>query len=528
MKIFNNRESLKLTLLTVLTNHFRTKFISAVRDVLSEVKKDDVTDIICMQLLKLIERSIEAINMGLAEPNIILQFSNLSENPDLMIEIETRLNNEYRDEKVTTLVVNFFTALVLNVGLMRNKDAFIECISDFSASGFKESSQKIENLRQVIGDINNALSLTVDSDNGKTFLLECDDEVGLSDSINEIRYEDSFKLLCGIDGLDTRIGGFRPNKTYMFAALSGRFKSGTLLNIALGMVSNNKLDDSLLQGKSPLLLFISFENTRAQTLERAMSYFGYTHDQIKMMNDEDMYAVLRHNLKPKTASDIRFLMKTYENASMDEEDISSVIKEYESKGYKVIAVISDYINLHKVTIDKVDEASRLIPVVKSLRNARNKIAIRHSIPFITAGQLNREGERELEAAKKKTYDAATALNASHLAGAHAAKNEVEMLIFGHRDKYNNVDCMSFNINKDRDSKGGDDDRYFVTTFEKGGFKIDKNNFKTVLDITPDGSSIAGMISAGSTFNDAADVVATNNMQDNAYKPKLDFTGVNVA
>lgn len=530
MNIFTNREHLKVTLLIMLTNATRTKFVYTVRDVIHEAKDDEVSDIICKQLISLIKRSIEAIDIGLTDPNMILQFSNIAENEELMIEISSRLSNEYFDEKLVESVVRYYSALVLNLGLMRKKDELMESISDFSSAGFKDATDKIEKLRCVVGDINEALSVVVDSDTGKTFLIDDDDEIGLTEGINEIRYEDSFKLWSGITGLDKRINGFRPNKTYMFAALSGRFKSGTLLNIALGIVANNKLDEDLLQGKKPLLLFLSFENTRAQTLERAMSYFGYTHEQIKMMDDEEMFSVLRDKLKPKSASDIRFLMKNYENASKDEEDISTVIKEYESKGYKVIAVISDYINLHKVSIDKVDEASRLIPVVKSLRNARNKIAIRHSIPFITAGQLNREGERELEAAKKKTFDAATALNASHLAGAHAAKNEVEMLIFGHRDKYNNVDCMAFNINKDRDSKGGDDDRYFVTTFGKGGFKIDESDHKSVLDITPDGSSIAGMISAGSTFSTMADELAVEESSTStvkAYKPQLNFDGVDV-
>ena len=82
-------------------------------------------------------------------------------------------------------------------------------------------------------------------------------------------------LQTGIRQLNANLGpGFRGGKLYCFLGMSGRFKSGTLLNIADQISKFNPLLEDVVDGKRNTILFITAENTINETIERLYAMYA--------------------------------------------------------------------------------------------------------------------------------------------------------------------------------------------------------------------------------------------------------------
>ncbi|MGL5316768.1 MAG: DnaB family ATPase [Peptostreptococcaceae bacterium] len=498
--IIRNREMIVVTFMSVAQNIGLDKHRNNVKEIMtSNIKL--ANDVEIVELCKHVIRLCDIITDGITDMKTAIDFIRTNDT-NLMMELENRCINETLTNSVLNSVTNYYASLISYKPIIDKKEEIIDAYMNFSVSSFGEGAEAIHTLDSILSKTKNTIDSVKESDNpGKTLLVEYDHDIGLKESIKELRYENEVVIKTGTPLDELFGGGIRPNKSYIFAGLSGMFKSGTLLNIALGIKdSNEHLTADKFEGKIPIVPYFTFEVTRAKTLSRILAYYGYNKDDIEKMNDEVMESLVQKLLRPKSPDGFRVVIKEFRSNTVTDAQLRMEVKMLEDKGYKVLAIVDDYLRLHKVEYSEVDKADKIIPVVKSARACRNT-AIDFGAAFISGAQLNREGEKEFKAAMRKHMDALKNLDASFLAGAHALKDELDALVFLARAKYDGRDFIAFKSDKDRDNdneseelkKKGIND-YMVCEFENG-FKIGKTFHKSVIDMFPSIETTTGVFAA---------------------------------
>ena len=90
--------------------------------------------------------------------------------------------------------------------------------------------------------------------------------------IYDIVTSPSRRLVCGLQGLNIMTGGgFESERIYMFLGITGAGKSITLLDIMLQMKKYNKHYQLKDPSKRPCILYLTMENTVAETVTRLFS-----------------------------------------------------------------------------------------------------------------------------------------------------------------------------------------------------------------------------------------------------------------
>jgi len=184
--------------------------------------------------------------------------------------------------------------------------------------------------------------------------------------------------------------GFYGGRVYTILGLTGKFKSGTLLNLADQIVKYNPQVIPVEDGKRKTLLFITMENSINETMERLFDMYSDSNQELRECDLDEVLRVLRQN-GGYTFSDtqgISIEMRYFTNLEIKTSNIYSIIQDMEDNGMKVIGLILDY--LMQLDSDRPhhgDERLRLANCIKELK----ALAQTFAIPVITVMQINREG-----------------------------------------------------------------------------------------------------------------------------------------
>lgn len=210
-------------------------------------------------------------------------------------------------------------------------------------------------------------------------------------------------LQTGIRNLNSILGpGFRGGKLYTILGMSGKFKSGTLLNIADQITKfNPSLEKITADGKRNTLLFITMENSIDETIERLYNMYADPTDEFLKATPEEVVEVLRNRGKYAFDSDqcdgISIEIRYYSNMEINTNELYHIIDDMEQNGKHVIGLILDYIKrINSVYKHNGDETVRVTYVAKELKT----IALAYDIPVITAQQINRMGNATIDSAMR--------------------------------------------------------------------------------------------------------------------------------
>ena len=207
-------------------------------------------------------------------------------------------------------------------------------------------------------------------------------------------------LQTGIRQLNAILGpGFRGGKLYTILGMSGRFKSGTLLNIADQITKFNPQLEPVVDGVRNTLLFITMENTIDETIERIFNMYADSDADFLTATPEEICRVIRevgkYNFSDNMGIDIEF--RYYANMEIKTSQIYHIINDMETRGQHVIGVILDYIKRIDTEFNHAgDETLRVTYAAKELKS----IAEFYNIPVITAQQINRMGNATVDSAMK--------------------------------------------------------------------------------------------------------------------------------
>lgn len=207
-------------------------------------------------------------------------------------------------------------------------------------------------------------------------------------------------LQTGIRHLNALLGpGFRGSKLYVFLGMSGKFKSGTLLNLADMIRKYNPQLEKVVDGKRNTVLFITCENSIEETVERVFNMYSPADDKFLNSSLEDVYTAIhdRGGYAYTDESGIDVQIMYFANMEINTGRLYDIIDHMEEEGKHCICLIMDYIKkIDSVFNHRGDEVVRMTYVARELKS----LAEFYNIPVITAQQINRNGNATIDAAMR--------------------------------------------------------------------------------------------------------------------------------
>lgn len=299
-------------------------------------------------------------------------------------------------------------------------------------------------------------------------------------------------LQTGIRHLNSLLGpGFRGSKLYTILGMSGKFKSGTLLNLADQIRKFNPQLEDVVDGKRNTILFITMENSIEETIERVFSMYSPAGEKILKRSSEEVYQIITetggYTYTDKKGIDIQFMY--FSNMEINTAKIYNIIDDMEKNGAHCIALILDYIKkIDSVFDHHGDDVQRMTYVARELKT----IAEFYNIPVITAQQINRMGNAIIDAAMRDgKEDLLRFIGNSDIGGAWGVVEESDWiaLISLERSKKNGKLYLSFKNTKNRAGKDPTISDYFNHPF------CDVNDLRLETDMDKEGSLSVLMLSS---------------------------------
>lgn len=203
-------------------------------------------------------------------------------------------------------------------------------------------------------------------------------------------------LTTGIQALNQMLaGGFLGSRLYTFLGLPAGFKSGVLLKCAIDIKKYNKDAPTKVPGARKTILFVTMENTVAETVQRAFN-MTVSDEAMKDFTPTQVYDMVMKEgvFKVQGDNDINVVFAYFPGNSIDTDHLYSMISDIEDDGGEIVALILDYIKRIRPSLPARDEKEGLKNVTDELK----VIATHYNIPVITAHQLNRDAAATIDAA----------------------------------------------------------------------------------------------------------------------------------
>lgn len=207
-------------------------------------------------------------------------------------------------------------------------------------------------------------------------------------------------LQTGIRQLNAILSpGFQSGRLYTILGGSGKFKSGTLLNLADQIRRFNPQIIPVENGLRKCVLFITLENSIEETVERLYDMYSGMDADLRNMSTEEVIDTLREEggLDFRNGGGIDICFRYAGNLEISTADIYGIVTDMNNKGLAPICIVLDYIKrIDSAHNSNGDERVRMSFVAKELKT----IAQYYEIPVITAMQLNREGNSIIDSAMR--------------------------------------------------------------------------------------------------------------------------------
>ena len=301
-------------------------------------------------------------------------------------------------------IANAIRIRVQTIAINLKKAELLETLDKLDANSFKPAyAELVEQVRRQMTELIGELQQN-DSDQGlmQEFAFSMADAAALIDKIVKKAKRPASILQTGIRQLNSILSpGFQSGRMYCFLGGSGKFKSGTLLNIAEQIRRFNPQIPAYENGLRKCILFITLENSIEETVERIYDMYCETNGNMRDDDTQQVIDALRKNggYEFTATSGIDIFMKYAGNLEINTGEIHVYIKELREKGYMPICIILDYIKrIDSVHNSNGDERVRMSFVAKELKS----IAQYYEIPMITAMQLDREGNSIIDAAMRES------------------------------------------------------------------------------------------------------------------------------
>lgn len=326
------------------------------------------------------------------------------ENADMILNQVNFEKNQLRDSECN-LMNKSINERLQYIYIYQVKDDIVRSLNDFDVTGFSSFYDVVNTLKAKLSNLMIKLqNVSAPDELIRSFNFTDDQYIELLSKIVDKAKRPSTVLMTGIRQLNAILSpGFQSGRLYTFLGGTGRFKSGTLWNIADQLRQFNPQIKPVENGMRKCILFITMENTIYETILRLFDMYNDSSKDIKEMSVEEVAKILRENGKfiftKEDGIDIE--LRYYGDLEINSGDIANLIRELRDRGKHVIALILDYIlKLNSIKEHYGDERLRISHCGRELKN----LAQVFDIPVITAMQINREGNSILESSMQENKE----------------------------------------------------------------------------------------------------------------------------
>ena len=270
--------------------------------------------------------------------------------------------------------------------ILKQKESFIQALDliDDPDTGIKET---VDCLYQISTKIQQAYNSVTTSELSHTF--DTADVDGMRVVIAQAKDSRSSNkvIITGIRGLNNLLSpGYLSECIYVYAGLPGNYKSGMLLESHIDTCLFNEHILQTLNGKTPISMYISMENTMSQTIRRLWSILYPTSD-MSMYTVDEIVEKINSVLSSKG---FRSVILYYGYREKTTEDIANIIASYNTEETEVVALYFDYIKrVRPASKDPSATATEKGELNAIMNEFKSNICTRFGIPVITGHQLNR-------------------------------------------------------------------------------------------------------------------------------------------
>ena len=286
--------------------------------------------------------------------------------------------------------------------VFKAREKMINILQDIDGSSFNTSYYAlVEELKRMMGELMMKLQ---SNDIGQGLLREFsfsdENAAQLIDTVVRKAKRPASILQTGIRQLNAILNpGFQSGRLYTILGGSGKFKSGTLLNLADQIRLYNPQIVPFENGMRKTILFITLENSIEESLERIYDMYSDVNADLRQKDTQEVLDTFRTTGKFTFNSvagiDITFVYRG--NLEISTADIYGIVRDLNEKGKQPICIFLDYIKrIESAHPSMGDERVRMSYVAKELKS----IAQFYEIPVITAMQLNRDGNAIIDAAMR--------------------------------------------------------------------------------------------------------------------------------
>lgn len=395
---------------------------------------------------KFLLKALELRTNGITKRSMILSGISKIMNIEPIIEFlsEDCSNEEIKFIEDNIAEINAYNSLVKTI---YNLDGICKEFMNADSIG---KTNLIPKLEEALSKVNRDVRNTKNDHNTSENYFALHD---MKDSINDIHRkmtDPSFKLVTGMQGMNTMIGGgFEKRRVYCYFGMSGDGKSTTLENLLVQLWQHNQHVEPSDKTKKPCIVLLTMENFVSETV---CSIFNILTNK-RLVNCNSPAEVIKEFEERgfeygKAENKISIVIKYKPANSADTTYLRKIVDELADEGFETIAFLQDYLGRilpESKSYDSYQDLGRVMDDFKVF-------ATEYDIPVITAAQLNRDAIRTIEEGRNSgKIDLIRRLNRSNI---------------GESIKIDqNLDC-SFIILKETD----DDGNRFM------GFKLVKNRY----------------------------------------------------
>lgn len=355
--------------------------------IISTYPSKSIYCLVASRIISFIEKNINSISLIIEvmrdegeDEEIITNIEFLRDNPTIKTQAEvTRLCTVLADYIKFSKILKLKNSFISTLDMIDDDDANIKA--------------DVDTLYKLSTEIVNAYNVTNIANVSHTF--DTNDTEAMKNVVAEtkdVRSADKV-ILTGIRGLNTLLSpGYLSGCLYVYAGLPGNYKSGILLKSHVDTLRFNEHLKNTTNGKTPISMYISMENTMAQTVRRLWSLLFPTAD-MSMFSVDEITEMINNTL---TEKGMRSVILYYGYREKSTADLANIIRSYNDENNEVVAVHLDYIK--RIRPGRTDAAATANEKAElnAIMNELKLICSQFNIPIVTGHQLNREAARMVD------------------------------------------------------------------------------------------------------------------------------------
>lgn len=422
--------------------------ITLFSQILSTYPSKSIYALVAHRVISFFDRNVLKIDLILEfmkeegeDEEITKTISDLRKNPSITTSAE-----------VTELCI-MFSDYIKYSRILKKKDSFLQSLDlvDEDVAPNKENMRQLYNLASDIVEAYNYANITETS---HTF--DTSDKEAMKYVVAETKDARSSDkvIVTGVRGLNMILSpGYLGGYLYVYAALPGCYKSGILLKGHVDTLKYNEHIKKITNGKTPISIYISMENTMTQTVRRLWSLLFPTAD-MSMFTVDEITDMIEHEL---TANNMRSLILYYGYREKSTRDLTNIIQGYNTDKTEVVAVFLDYIKRIRSARDDNTVLSSEKAELHAIMNELKLIAANFNIPIVTGHQLNRAAAAAVdEIAKNGGYNKTdAALGRANISVAWEIMEVADFLALMNIENHGDNKVLVVKAAKQRDKEGED-------------------------------------------------------------------------